>query len=76
MIIFNDLNQPCLTGTAGSILVLPNDEITLKLAMIYEGQCEGLGATKASPKYDYSKARYFQLLHRYEQLGAIGLLRK
>jgi transposase len=67
-------HQPSeLTGPAGSLRVLPDDEITLKLAMLYEGQCEGLGPPKAAAKFDYSKARYFQLLHLYQKEGARAL---
>jgi transposase len=76
MITYTDQNQPQLTGAAGSLLIPADDEITLKLAMLYEGQCEGLGATKAATKYDYSKARYFQLLHLYQEHGALALQSK
>ena len=54
MITFIDQNPPQLTGPAGSLLVPPDDEITLKLAMLYEGQCEGLGPTKAATKFGYT----------------------
>jgi hypothetical protein len=73
MITFTDQNQPLFTGSAGSLLVIPDDEITLKLAMLYEGQCEGLGPTKAALKFGYTKGRYFQLLHLYQQHGARAL---
>ena len=73
MITFNDQNQPNLTGPAGSLLLPADDEITLKLAMIFEGQCEGSGPTKAASKFGYSKARYFQLLHLYQDHGALAL---
>ncbi len=73
MITFTDPNQPHLTGSAGWLPVPPDDEITLKLAMLYEGQCEGIGATQAAAKFGYSKARYFQLLHLFEQQGALAL---
>ena len=73
MITFNDQNQPHLTGPAGSFLLPADDEITLKLAMIFEGQCEGSGPTKAASKFGYSKARYFQLLHLYQDHGALAL---
>jgi hypothetical protein len=76
MITFTDQNQPQLTGSAGSLLVIPDDEITLKLAMLYEGQCEGLGPTQAATRFGYTKGRYFQLLHLYQQHGAIGLQSK
>jgi len=73
MITFNDQNQPHLTGPAGSLLLSADDEITLKLAMLFEGQCEGSGPTKAASKFGYSKARYFQLLHLYQDHGALAL---
>jgi hypothetical protein len=76
MITFTDQNQPYLTGPAGSLRVLPEDEITLKLAMLMEGQCEGSGATQAAAKFGYSKARYFQLLHVLQAQGALALQSK
>ncbi len=76
MISFDDPHQPRLTGSAGSLLVLPDDEITLKLAMLYEGECEGLGATHAAAQFGYCKARYYQLLRVFEQQGALALLSK
>lgn len=72
MITFEN-DQPFIRGPSGSILVPSDDEITLKLAMLIEGSCEGLGPSKAAKKFGYSKQRFFQLLHRFKQLGAIGL---
>ncbi len=74
MLTFADHQQPHLTGPAGSLVIPDDDEITLKLAMLFEGQCEGAGATKAAAKFGYSKARYFQLLHRLQDQGALALL--
>ena len=76
MISFSENHTPSLTGAAGSLLVLPNDEITLKLAMIYEGECEGPGPLEAARKFGYSKQRYFQLRHLLQEQGAIALLSK
>jgi hypothetical protein len=73
MITFSGAHHARLTGSAGSLLVLPDDEITLKLAMLFEGQCEGLGPTRAATKFGYSKARYFQLLHLFQEHGAAAL---
>jgi len=73
MITFADQNLPHLTGPAGSLLIQPDDEITLKVAMLYEGQCEGAGATKAAAKFGYAQARYFQLLHLLQEQGALAL---
>ena len=38
-----DKQNIILVGPAGSITVPKEDEITSKLAMLYEGECEGLG---------------------------------
>ena len=69
-----DLKSSELVGEAGSIVVPPNDEITRKLSMLIEGQCEGLGPTKAAAKYGYTYARYFQLRNAYREFGAEILL--
>jgi len=66
-------DQASLVGPAGAIPVPPSDEITLKLGMLYEGQCEGLGPTKAAKRFGYTKQRYFQLLHAFTQHGAAAL---
>src|SRR3990167_6786290 len=71
-----DKENIMLVGPAGSITVPKEDEITSKLAMLYEGECEGLGPTRASKKYGYSKQRYFQLLTLYSQQGALSLQSK
>lgn len=76
MISFSADHIPSLTGTAGSLLVLPDDEITLKLAMLYEGECEGVGPLEAAAKFGYSKQRYFQLRHLLQEQGAIALRSK
>lgn len=68
-----DLQTSVLSGTVGSISVPENDEITRKLTMLIEGECQGLGSTHAAKKYGYTKQRYFQLLHEFEQNGAIAL---
>jgi hypothetical protein len=76
MISFSQDHVASLTGSAGSLLVLPNDEITLKLAMLVEGECEGSGPLKAADKFGYSKQRYFQLRHLFLEQGAIALQSK
>jgi transposase len=65
-----------LVGPGGSILLPDDDEISRKLAMLFEGQCEGLGPTEAARKFGYSKQRYFQLLEQFEAQGALALLSK
>ena len=66
-------DRSALLGEAGSLSVPTDDLITYKLAMLLEGECEGLGPTAAARKYDYTKQRYLQLRTRFLQQGALGL---
>ncbi len=63
-----------LAGPKGSILLKDDDEITFKLAMLFEGQCEGLGASKAAKKFGLTRQRYYQILQQFKQHGAQALL--
>jgi len=65
-----------LNGPKGSIPVRDDDEITPKLVMLFEGECEGLGATKAAQKFGFTRQRYHQLLQQYKSDGASALQSK
>lgn len=71
-----DLQQPALVGQAGQIVVPQEDEVTRKLAMLIEGECEGLGPIAAARKFSFSKQRYFQLRDVFGREGATALLSK
>ena len=62
-----------LTGAQGVMPVRDDDEITIKLAMLFEGECEGKGATECAKKFGYSRQRYHQLLNQFLKQGALGL---
>jgi hypothetical protein len=62
-----------LVGPAGQLEVRGDDEVTRKLLMLIEGECDGLGPIEAAKKFGYSKQRYFQLRATYRQQGAAGL---
>jgi len=64
-----------LLGPKGSLPVREDDEITLKLAMLFEGQCEGLGPLKAAKKFGFTRQRYYQILSQFTEQGAVGLKR-
>ena len=68
-----DRDQQSLVGSKGSLSVRQDDEITCKLAMLIEGECEGLGPTQAAHKYGFSKQRYHQIRKAYEEFGATAL---
>src|SRR4030043_1448324 len=62
-----------LCGPEGSLPVREDDEITLKLAMLFEGQCEGLGPVQVAQKFGYTRQRYYQILDQFKNQGAAGL---
>jgi transposase len=62
-----------IVGTAGELLVPSDDELTPRLLMLIEGQCEGLGAAHAAAKYGLSRQRYYQLLKLFQDGGAPAL---
>ena len=68
-----DLKDQALVGPAGRLEVPTEDEITRKLLMLIEGECEGLGPLQAAKKFGYSRQRYFQLRLAYARHGAQAL---
>ena len=62
-----------LVGKGGSLAVREEDEVTRKLTMLIEGECEGLGPVHAAEKYGYTKQRYFQLRQIFLNNGAAAL---
>jgi transposase len=68
-----DIPARRIIGPAGELPVLPDDRVISRMAMLIEGQCEGLGAAKAAAKFDLSKQRYFQVLKLYREQGSAGL---
>ena len=69
-----DNDRSWLAGPKGSIPLKDDDEITWKLAMLFEGQCEGLGPSKAAEKFGLTRQRYYQVLQKFKQNGAKALL--
>ncbi len=65
-----------LTGPKGRIHLQTDDELLRKLSMLFEGECEGLGVSKASTKFGYSRQRYYQLLEKLRKEGTLALKNK
>ena len=63
-----------LVGSTGSLVIPTHDEISLKLLMLAEGECEELGPSAAAQKFGFSKQRYFQLRQAFLREGAQALL--
>jgi transposase len=61
------------TGPGGSLPVHPDDEISRRLAMLLAGECEGVGATEAARRFQFSRQRYYQLRALFQKRGASAL---
>ena len=68
-----ELPQRRIIGTAGELIIPVDDQITPRLMMLVEGQCEGLGAAAAALKHGVTRQRYYQLLKLFEQKGVLAL---
>src|SRR3954451_14496425 len=62
-----------IVGPAGELLIPPEDPLTPRLIMLIEGECEGLGAARAAQKHGLTRQRYYQLLKRFQEQGALAL---
>jgi hypothetical protein len=62
-----------IVGPAGELLVPAGDEITPRLLMLIEGECEGLGALAAAGKHGLTRQRYYQVLKQFQVGGAPAL---
>jgi transposase len=62
-----------IVGPAGELFVPADDEITPRLVMLVEGECEGLGAAGAAQKHGLTRQRYYQLLNLFRDRGALAL---
>ena len=51
-----DLEKQALVGAGGLLSVRADDEITRKLSMLIEGECEGLGPLQAAKKFGLQQA--------------------
>jgi transposase len=71
-----DTRNSAIVGPDGRLLVPAEDTATLKLVMIIEGECTETGPLKAAEKFNYSKARYYQLLEAYMREGVEALINK
>jgi len=68
-----ELLERRIVGPAGELIIPSADEITPRLVMLLEGECEGLGATEAARKYGFTRQRYYQVLNLFQTGGALAL---
>lgn len=63
-----------LEGPGGSLSAPTSDLVLPKLAMLFEGECEGLGPAAAASKFGFSRQRYFQLREAFQLHGTLALV--
>lgn len=56
-------------------IIEQNDGLCKKICMLFEGHCT-IGVYAALEKYGYTEQRYYQLLKKYKEGGAIALMDK
>ena len=71
-----DPKSRALVGPGGRLPIPEDDEVTRKLSMLIEGECDGLGPTKAARKFGLTKQRYLQLRKAFSEQGAAALQRR
>lgn len=71
-----DHQQHQILGEGGALDVALEDEVARKLAMLIQGECEGLGPTHAAENFGYTKQRYLQLRRAYLEHGSSALRSK
>jgi hypothetical protein len=69
-----DSQSSSIIGEHGVLPLALNDELGRKLAMLIEGECEGLGPTGAAEKYGYTRQRYGQIRAVFQEYGCQGLI--
>ena len=68
-----DIHDNAFVGQNGSLPVTQGDELSRRLALLLEGECQ-LGPKAAAEKFGLSRQRYFQLRKQYQHAGALALV--
>ena len=69
-----DPQRGTLVGPGGSLVVGEHDDVTRKIVMLIEGECEGLGPSQAAHKFSYTRQRYSQIRSAFREQGAAALV--
>jgi transposase len=68
-----ELPERRIVGPAGELIIPSDDELTPRLVMLLEGECEGLGAVEAARKHGLTRQRYYQMLSLFKDRGVLAL---
>jgi len=75
MLVYDNRNRS-LVGPCGKLPVPPGDHATVKMIMLLQGECTDVGPTRAAKNFNYSKSRYYQILHAFRRQGIEGLVNR
>ena len=67
------LSERRIVGPTGNLFIPPSDEITPRLLMLIEGECEQLGRSQAAQKHGITRQRYHQVLLQFNEGGILAL---
>ncbi len=65
-----------LAGPGGYLDLQPEDTATIRLVMLYEGECLGAGAAKAAANFGYTRQGYYKVLQQFSAEGAAAFFRR
>ena len=65
-----------LIGPHGSLPICSDDDASLKMAMLLQGECTEVGPTQAAKNFYYSKSRYYQVREAFLQQGVNALINR
>jgi len=74
--MFFDHKVHAIVGEHGSLKVDQEDEVSRKLAMLIEGECERLSAAEVAERYGFTKQRYYQIRQAFIAEGSCALANK
>jgi transposase len=72
-IMIYELAERRIAGSTGGLLIPAHDELTPRLMMLIEGECEALGKAAAAQKHGLTLQRYYQLLNGFREHGIHAL---
>ena len=73
MYSFNvDLKQ--FIGPGGRLTLVDDDDASLKLAMLIEGECSTEGPSIVAPRFGFTRQRYYQIKDQFIHDGVRGLI--
>lgn len=71
-----DIKLKQFVGPGGALPLFDDDDATLKLAMLIEGECGQEGPSKVAPRFGFTRQRYYQIREQFIQQGVLSLVNK